>query len=154
MFHKKNWLNLYGLTGLILLVFALITTGITEIAVHDSYFIFADSQIFLILTILFSIYYGISFGMRKIKKPLNSSWIFIHWIITISGIIAILLLLKQPNETVVATYSDFSIYNPEPVVSESISRNSQIFWVFLFTLSAQLIFIGNLFFSVVRKSRP
>jgi len=146
-------LHLYGLTGLILFVFALTAKGITEIAVYDSFFIFADSQILLILAILFSIYYGISFGMRKIKKPLNSSLIFIHWIITISGIIAIPLLIKQLNETVIKTYSDFSIYNPGPEVSASISLNYWIFWVFLFTLSAQLIFIGNLFFSVVRKSR-
>lgn len=146
---KVSWQVLYGLIGVILLVIGLVSTESIDIAVHDTYFVVGNSQVFFVLTFFFFIFALIVWLFQKIKRPLSVRLMQIHFFVSVISILVAVVLFQYTN-----SLSNTQIYTDYSVTDSSNDSFVILGWatiIMLVGLLAQLIFVFNVIRSLVRR---
>lgn len=148
---KLSQTFLYGLTGIILLLLGFISTGTIDIVQHDTYYVIANSHVYFVLALLFWIFAVVAFLLIKGKRKFNNTLFYIHYLLSVVGIITLIILLNFP--VVESMNHDYSVYGEFETTTWSEQKNSWISLIIVIVLFAQLLFVFNLFRSLVRKKR-
>lgn len=150
MYKKLSPEFIYGLTGLILLITGYVVQGTIDIATHDTYFVFANSQVFILFSLMFVFYSIVSLVFQKMRKPFNRLLFLIHYLITIIGFGWIIYLVMTPD-TPVRQFTDFSI---DKDLEAGVVQDDSLQWIaliFIFVLLAQIVFIVNMIRSLLQQ---
>ncbi len=108
---NKTYL-LYGVTSLVFLIFSFLVDGSFDIANHDTYLSIANSHLCLSMSFLFAIYFLISLAFYRKEKPINRSLTFLHWVLSLVGIISLIIIIQKMYIDTPQHYYDFNVYTP------------------------------------------
>ncbi len=143
LIEKPHLIFLFSIP-IIILSGLLSSNGTLDINIHDTYFVFSQNH----LTILISIFFGIiGFGywaMLKNNRTLSHWLNLIHIVLTFGGLILIIYFLNQIVETNAHSKSDDFARN--------IQMEMQIYFVALISLFGQIFYPINLIRGLTKKS--
>ncbi len=146
---KVSWQILYGLVGIILFVIGVVSTESIDIAIHDTYFVVGNSQVFFVLTFFFFIFALTIWLFQKIKRPLSVRLMQIHFFVSVISILVAIVLFQYTNSlSNTQIYTDFSVADNS---NDSFAILGWITIVLLVGLFAQFIFVFNVIRALVRR---
>ena len=141
---------LYGLTALICGSLALfIHSNSLDIAIHDTYFVIAESHLWLGLTLLFILFFGISLTFELLRKSMNRILSAFHYLLTIGSLVSICLILQKSEPK---RYYDYSVYDDFNQTATDYEWTTSMVLILSIFFAAQFIFILNLLLSLFKKS--
>lgn len=141
---------LYGFTAFICGLLALfIHSNSLDIAIHDTYFVIPESHLWLGLTLLFILFFGISLTFELLRKPMNRILSVIHYLITIGCLVSIYLILQKSAPK---RYYDYSVYDDFDQTATDYEWTNSLVLILFILFAAQFIFILNLLLSLFKKS--
>lgn len=140
---------LYGFTALICGLSAFfIHSNSLDIAIHDTYFVIAESHLWLGLTLLFILFFGISLTFELLRKSMNRILSAIHYLLTTGSLVSICLLLQKPEPQ---RYYDYSVYADFNQTATDYEWTTSMVLILSIFFAAQFIFILNLLLSLFKK---
>lgn len=139
----KNYYVLL-LTSFILLMLGFFIVGkkILDINIHDTYFIILYSDLYLLFSIIAFFFFTIYFSLDKGKIVLNDAISKIHIFGTLFSILVLLFpysLFENPK--------NFQLYDSFEYINMLLTISFLLFLIF------QLLFIINIFVSLIKKMK-
>ena len=148
---KQYPFHLLLLTGfaLLLTTFFLDSKATIDIHIHDTYFVFAQRQVYYIFVVVVWFLWLLYLLTRKVLY--STAFIRMHVIVTLVTIFLLLLLLNTGGNIFNAKPKRFFDYNDWNTFNRYQRATSWFNYVLLFLLVGQITFIVNLVVGIVKR---
>lgn len=136
----------------LLVILSFLISSSLDIVTHDVYYVISHQLILILLALLFFVFYGITWALRKLQKPVNKTISKLHCIGSISWFVCSVVIFwfstrNESNEY----YKDYSVY--DEVESQSILNDVNT-WFTILIISffiLQLIFVLGVLAAMIKK---
>lgn len=143
---------IYVLTALVFSILAFVEESeVLEVVLHEVSFVISKNIVWLAPMFLFILFWGIALLFELSNKPMNKFLFALHFLATLGGIIALLMMLEE--KTPLPDSKDYSVtgelQNP-PDESYLVQYGAIALYVLV---AAQAIFLINILYTIFRKRK-
>ena len=136
----------------LLVILSFLISSSLDIVTHDVYYVISHQLVFILLALLFFVFYGITWALRKLQKPVNKTISKLHCIGSISWFVCsvVIVWFSTRNESK-EYYKNYSVY--DEVESQSILNDVNT-WFTILIISffiLQLIFVLGVLAAMIKK---
>ena len=136
----------------LLVILSFLISSSLDIVTHDVYYVISHQLVFILLALLFFVFYGITWALRKLQKPVNKTISKLHCIGSISWLVCSVVIVWFSTRNESKEYNqDYSVY--DEVESQSILNDVNT-WLTILIISffiLQLIFVLGVLAAMIKK---
>lgn len=142
----------YGATALVLLLVGFFIGDTNDIALHDSYFVVANAQIFSAIGLIFVLFTLVSWGIHKISRQLNQILNWLHYGLTILSLVMI-AVLSNNSTSEHSSKQEYSVYDVHENLESQLSINEWLAIIGVILILSQLLFLINIIRAFIIKKK-
>lgn len=136
----------------LLVILSFLISSSLDIVTYDVYYVISHQLVLILLALLFFVFYGITWALRKLQKPVNKTISKLHCIGSISWFVCSVVIFWFSTRNESKEYNkDYSVY--AEVESQSILNDVNT-WLTILIVSffiLQLIFVVGVLVTFIKR---